>query len=185
MRQMQHPIRRGHGTRKMTHAEIPSTPYPDFQALLGPTPWHALPGTVRARFDGTQGKLTEKIHADVMSEVRASRIGVWLAKLCVLMGTPIVPMAGRNAPVFVRLFHVPKCASIAWERLYRFPDHPTLAVRSTKMLNQEGALIEFLGFGLCMPLKPIVVNGKLHFVMPRLLLSMERFAHSTTPLVSP
>ncbi len=139
-------------------------PYPDFRALLGRKAWWALPPAVRARFDGTHGKFAEKIYAGVMAEVRASRLGLLLAKLCVLFGTPIVPLTGHKVPMFVRLFHVKKCAGIAWERLYRFPNRPTISVRSTKMLNAEGQLIEALGFGLCMPLKLVEVGGELHFI---------------------
>ncbi len=138
--------------------------YPDFKALLGRLAWYRLPPVVRARFDGTQGRFAEKIYVGVMTEVRTSRIGLWLARLCTVLGTPIVPLVGRNIPMFVRLFHVPKCAGIAWERIYRFPEQPILTVRSTKMLAGDGALIESLGFGLCMPLKLAEVNGELHFI---------------------
>lgn len=152
-----------HGAPTLVNGDGTGASYPDFQALLGTTAWRSLTAAVRARFDGTHGKLAEKIYVGVMSDVRASRLGLWLAKLCVLVGTPVVPLTGRNVPVFVRLFHVAKCAGIAWERLYRFHDHPTIAVRSTKMLSTEGRLIESLGFGLCMPLKLIEVGGELHF----------------------
>lgn len=139
-------------------------PYPDFQALLGPAAWQRLPRAVRARFDGTHGRIAETVYAGVMTEVRATRIGLWLARICTLLGTPVVPLVGRNVPIFVRLFHAAKHAGIAWERIYRFPDRPICTVRSTKMLSREGTLIESLGFGLCMPLQLKVVNGELHFI---------------------
>ena len=161
---MLHTTALARGASKFVKVEKPGAPYPDFQALLGTHAWRALPEAVRARFDGTHGKFAEKIYAGVMTEVRASRIGLWLAKLCVLVGTPVVPLTGRNVPVFVRLFHVAKSAGIAWERLYRFKDHPTIAVRSTKMLNPGGQLIESLGLGLCMPLALAEVRGELHFI---------------------
>ena len=142
----------------------PTPSYPDFKTILGQTAWHRLPPAVRARFDGTHGRFAEKIYAGVMNEVRASRLGLWLARLCTVLGTPIVPLIGRNVAVFVRLFHVAKHAGIAWERIYRFPEHPIVTVRSTKMLARDGTLIESLGFGLCMPLKLAEVNGELHFI---------------------
>ncbi len=151
-------------TRTSVRTPEASSPYPDFKSLLGQAAWHRLPSAVRARFDGTQGRFAEKVYAGVMTEVRASRLGLWLARLCTVLGTPIVPRVGCNIPMFVRLFHVPKQAGIAWERIYRFPEQPTWTVRSTKMLARDGTLIESLGFGLCMPLKLAEVNGELHFI---------------------
>ena len=138
--------------------------YPDFETLLGAAAWQRLPIAVRARFDGSHGRFAEKIYSGVMSEIRASRLGRWLARIGTLLGTPVVPLVGRNVAIFVRLFHAAKHCGIAWERIYRFSDRPTITVRSTKMLAADGGLIESLGFGLRMPLKLMEVNGELHFV---------------------
>ena len=138
--------------------------YPDFEQLLGKDAWRRLPPAVRARFDSHHGRLEATVYAGRMTAVRASRAGLWLARWCTLFGTPIVPLIGRDVPIYVRLFHVARHCGIAWERIYCFQDHPIIAVRSTKMLDRDGGLIESLGCGLRMPLKLDEVDGALHFM---------------------
>ena len=138
--------------------------FPNFEQLLGKDAWHRLPQAVRDRFDGGHRRLEDTVYAGRMTEVRASRAGLWLARICTLFGTPIVPLTGRDVSVYVRLFHVARRCGIAWERIYCFHEHPSIAVRSTKMLDRDGGLIEALGFGLRMPLKLDEVDGALHFI---------------------
>lgn len=137
--------------------------YPNFKALMGTEAWYRLPLSVRRRFDGNHEGFKEKVYAGQMVVIRATKAGQLLADLCRLIGTPIVPLTGINVPMYVRLFNVPRLAGIAWERIYRFDDHPIITVRSTKMLSDAGALVETLGFGLRMPLKVFERDGDLYF----------------------
>lgn len=150
--------------RRSSCTVTPPREYPNFQSLLGHRAWRLLPEAIRRRFNGTHGRRSETIYAGVMTEVRASRIGLLLARVCTLFGTPVVPFVGRNVPVFVRLFNVPDKAGVAWERMYRFPNQPICAVRSVKLLSKNNVLTESLGYGLSMPLKVCVKYGELRFV---------------------
>ena len=137
--------------------------YPDFKKLLGYVQWNRLPASVRKRFNREDAGFQERIYAGEMKVVRASKLGKLLALCCQIIGTPVVPLTGTNVGMFVRLFNVPSVQGIAWERIYRFNDHPIITVRSTKTLSDANTLVEMLGFGLRMPLKLFEKNGDLYF----------------------
>ncbi len=137
--------------------------YPDFAKILGKAQWSRLPPLVRRRFEREDAGFKERIYAGQMSVIRATKLGKLLAFFCQIIGTPVVPLTGKNVGMFVRLFNVPSVRGIAWERIYRFDNHPIITVRSTKMLGDANTLVEMLGFGLRMPLQLSEKNGDLYF----------------------
>jgi hypothetical protein len=100
--------------------------------------------------------------------VRASAVGIGIAWICRLLGTPVVPRTGTDVPAIVRV--VPSDDGIAWQREYRWPRtsiwpwKSTYQVLSTKMVGADGKLVERLPAGLCMPLEVFESAGILHFV---------------------
>ena len=74
------------------------------------------------------------------------------------------------------LFREPACASrrlftsvqpacgVAWNREYRWPNGRACLVRSTKIIDSRGGLVERLPARLCMPLNVYEQRGVLHFV---------------------
>jgi uncharacterized protein DUF4166 len=127
--------------------------------VLGDSAWRRLPQAVRARFGDPV------VAVDYVGEfeiVRASWLGLALATLCRLIGTPVVPRTGSSVPAVV---HVgPTSEGVAWHREYRWPRSSPCLVRSTKVIEPDGSLVERLPARLCMPLRVYEQRGGLHFV---------------------
>ncbi len=129
------------------------------RSVLGENAWRRLPHAVRARF-GAQHATVDYVGS--FEIVRASILGRLLASLCRLIGTPVVPRTGRDVPAIV---HVgPRPDGVAWDREYRWPRCAPCLVRSTKVIDDDGRLIERLPAGLNMPLDVYERGGVLHFV---------------------
>jgi len=128
------------------------------EEVLGGAAWQRLPPAVRARFG------EPAVAVDYVGEfeiVRASLLGLLLAGLCKLMGTPVVPRTGVHVPAVVRVG--PTERGVVWKREYQWPDR-TCLVRSTKVIGADGVLVEELPARLCMPLNVYEQSGELHFV---------------------
>ena len=137
-----------------------STPrHHGLQFVLGQAAWTRLPAAVRARF------AEPPVAVDYVGEfdvVRASWLGRLVALVCLLLGTPVVPRTGRRVPAIV---HVgPTRSGVAWNREYRWPRSEPCLVRSTKIIDSLGNLVERLPARLCMPLTVYEQRGVLHFV---------------------
>src|SRR6185369_5747516 len=102
----------------------------DFARLVGPAGWQRLPEAVRRRFAPHAGDETR--YVGTMRAVACSGLGLLLAQLCRPIGNPFAPWPGRNVPVTITLRRDPATGGIAWEREYRFRDHPAVRVRSVK-----------------------------------------------------
>ena len=118
-----------------------------------------LPEAVRVRFahpDSTADYLGE------FEIVRANLLGKIIAWACQLIGTPVVPRTGNNVPALV---HVgPAGQGVEWRREYRWPDRTPYLVRSTKVIGDDGILVEELPARLRMSLNVFERSGVLHFV---------------------
>ena len=129
------------------------------QSVLGRAAWARLPEAVRVRF------AEPAVAVDYVGEfdvVRASWLGRAVALVCQLLGTPVVPRTGLHVPAIV---HVgPTESGVAWNREYRWPRSRPCLVRSTKIIDTHGGLVERLPARLCMPLDVFERGGVLHFV---------------------
>ncbi|SRR5258708_3635846 len=129
------------------------------QFVLGQAAWARLPEAVRVRF------AEPPVAVDYVGEfdvVRASLLGRLVAFVCQLLGTPVVPRTGLRVPAIV---HVgPTRSGVAWNREYRWPKARACLVRSTKIIDSNGGLVERLPARLCMPLRVYEHRGVLHFV---------------------
>jgi hypothetical protein len=127
--------------------------------VLGQAAWTRLPEAVRVRFGEPPVAVDYVGEFDV---VRASWLGRLLAFACQLLGTPVVPRTGLSVPAIV---HVgPTRSGVAWNREYRWPNGDACLVRSTKIIDSRGGLVERLPARLCMPLNVYEQRGVLHFV---------------------
>ena len=145
--------------KRSVPSEVTHEPRHGLRHVLGDSAWRRLPPAVRARFG------EPVVTVDYVGEfeiVRASWLGLALATFCRLIGTPVVPRTGLNVPAVV---HVgPVGAGVAWHREYRWPRSEPCLVRSTKVIEANGALVEKLPAHLCMPLRVYEQRGSLHFV---------------------
>lgn len=127
--------------------------------VIGPEAWSHLPEAVRERFAETTEAVT---YAGAFEIVRASALGQFFAWLGTLVGTPVAPRAQNNVEARVRVR--PDGEGVAWDREYRWADGERHLVRSTKVVDEHGKLIEKLPARLCMPLDTFEEGGVLHFV---------------------
>lgn len=147
----------------LTPGTIAATPpgdaQPGIRQVLGEAAWQRLPPPVRARFSEGLAGVTYTGRFDV---VRASPLGLVIARLGRLLGTPVVPWTGVNVPAVV---HVrPVGSGIAWIRDYQRADGSPCRVRSVKVVTAVHELVERLPAGVCMPLAIHEDGGVLHFV---------------------
>jgi hypothetical protein len=137
----------------------PPVEHRGLRGVLGEAAWQRLPAAVRSRFADPAVAVD---YVGTFEIVRASRLGRGLAQLCRLIGTPVVPCTGRNVAAVV---HVgPRDSGVAWNREYRWPNGKGWLVRSTKVIDAAGQLVERLPARLCMPLVLYERQGVLHFV---------------------
>jgi hypothetical protein len=127
--------------------------------VLGAEAWSRLPQAVRVRFADTARAID---YVGEFEIVRASLLGWVIAWVCRLIGTPVVPRTGRNVPAIV---HVgPTARGVEWRREYRWPGRAPCLVRSTKVINPDGSLVEELPARLRMSLDVYERASTLHFV---------------------
>jgi hypothetical protein len=142
-----------------TAGPVMRTAHHGLRHVLGDTAWQRLPAAVRARFG------EPVVAVDYVGEfeiVRASWLARLIATFSQLIGTPVVPRTGSNIPAVV---HVgPTTEGVAWRREYRWPGTAACLVRSTKVIDAQGRLIEQLPARLCMPLEVYEQGGALHFL---------------------
>lgn len=144
-------------THREAHREFPRPS--GIHGLLGDVAWRRLPAAVRTRFGEPVLKVDYVGEFDV---VRASIVGRIIAWLCTAIGTPVVPRTGERVPAIIHVGPVDRGAS--WLREYRWPHGRTCQVNSTKVVSDDGTLIEELPAGLRMPLAVYQRRGVLHFV---------------------
>jgi Domain of unknown function (DUF4166) len=128
--------------------------------ILGPAAWSRLPEAVRVRFADDAHRVD---YVGEFETVRASLLGRIIAWTCQIIGTPVVPHTGSHVPAIV---HVGprRGEGVEWCREYHWSDRPACLVRSTKVIRDDGILVEELPSGLRMTLDVYEQAGTLHFV---------------------
>ena len=127
--------------------------------VLGAQAWSRLPEAVRERFADTTAVAS---YAGAFEVVRANVLGRMFAWLGTLFGTPVAPRAENHVAARVRVH--PDARGVAWDREYLWADGTRSLVRSTKVVTDDGLLLEMLPARLCMPLDTFEEGGVLHFV---------------------
>lgn len=130
--------------------------------LLGPAAWLRLPAAIQARFNAT-AEVVE--YTGKFEVVRASRLGLMIASVCKLFGTPIAPHLGTGVAAVVRV--QPTARGVEWRREYHWADRTASVVVSTKVIEPNGTLVEELPAGLSMSLNVYEAAAALHFVSLR------------------
>jgi len=144
---------------RVAHEACSDAGHRGLRQVLGDAAWLRLPAAVRVRFGDP---VVAVDYAGEFEVVRASWLGRVVATVCRLIGTPVVPHTGLNIPAIV---HVgPVREGVAWNREYRWPNVAPCLVRSTKVIEADGSLVEKLPARLCMPLDVYEAGGALHFV---------------------
>ena len=126
-----------------------------YRDLLGDA-WRQLPAATRARFERH-----EALYEGTMS-LHATAAGRWVARLCMLVGSPLPPSSERPVAATVRVEPDRGSGGSRWTRCYDFP-RKRVSVASVKALDADGELVERLGYGLRMRLTLGVRGGALCF----------------------
>jgi hypothetical protein len=142
----------------LTHERI-GRPRHGLRAVLGPEAWSRLPEAVRERFADAAG---DAVYSGAFEIVRASLLGRVFAWVGTLFGTPVAPRGGRH--VYARVHVQPGIEGVTWLREYLWEDGSRSLVRSTKVVDEDGLLVEKLPARLCMPLATYEVGGVVHFL---------------------
>lgn len=127
--------------------------------VLGADAWRRLPEAVRERFADGAPAVT---YAGAFEVVRANWLGRLFAVVGMLFGTPVAPRVGTH--VAARVMVRPNDAGVVWTRVYEWAGGHTNHVRSTKVVNAAGALVEQLPARLNMSLHVYEAGRVLHFV---------------------
>jgi hypothetical protein len=126
--------------------------------VLGTTAWSCLLEAVRERFaDSTAVRSTRGVRGGTGEP--PGRVFAWVGTL---FGTPVAPRVESH--VAARVLVRPDARGVAWDREYLWADGTRSLVCSTKVVTEDGLLIEMLPAHLCMPLDTYVEGGVLHFV---------------------
>jgi len=167
-------------TTPLTHA-APRGARHGLRDVLGADAWHRLPEAVRERFADTA---TAATYAGAFDIVRASWLGRMFAWLGVLFGTPVAPRCGSDVAAYVMVR--PNDAGVVWTRIYRWADGSSHHVRSTKVVTDDGRLVEKLPARLNMPLDVFEAGRVLHFVSREYYFDLGLGLHLPLPtLLSP
>ena len=145
--------------RPLTRERVADGVRHGLREVLGATAWSRLPEAVRERFAETTAVAT---YAGAYEVVRANALGRVFAWLGTWFGTPVAPRAENH--VAARVLVRPDARGVAWDREYLWADGTRSLVCSTKVVTEDGLLIEMLPARLCMPLDTYVEGGVLHFV---------------------
>ena len=133
------------------------TPTPSYASLVGPS-WSELPVRTRARFGVERGVVC---YRGRVVAAECTRLGRLFRQLARLVGSPL-PFDDTIGPAAVVVMAIGSGSS-SWTRVYRQDGGRAQAIRSVKRFAGPTGLEEYLGAGLCMPLRARVENASLVF----------------------
>ncbi|TQV72121.1 DUF4166 domain-containing protein [Aliikangiella marina] len=140
--------------------KIPNTKI-SYRALLGESQWHKLHPLVQKRFGDDQNKAV--VYQGVMSEIYLSTMGKLFAQVCRLIGQPLALYEGMNVPMKVHVYENSILGGMTWDRFYQYQNKPVNRVKSTKVIQANGVLVEVVGCGFGMKLNPSESAGAIVF----------------------
>lgn len=167
------------------HARAPVAADLTFRRLLGETAWKRLNPCVRARFAVKPDCGEDFVFAGVMEVVRRSRYGWLVAHICRLIGSPVVPQAGRDVATVVRIYGDSRGDGIVWERRYAFPGRRPVVVFSTKRADPPAGLLECASRGFAMRLRLFERDGAMHFASVGYCIDIGRWRLPIPHLLTP
>lgn len=133
-----------------------AAPALDLPALVGASSWQRLPAAVQRRFAHTE---RERIYEGTLA-LHCSPIGRLFAWAGALLGGPLTAACG-DAPARVRVYGDGR-GGVVWERHLALADRDK-CVRSTKLADARGRLVERTDGGLSMALDVFEQDGVLVF----------------------
>ena len=134
-------------------------------ALLGDAAWFRLRPVIRKRF-GCDAKLGRThIYRGRMEKVEATLLGLIMAQLARLIGSPMAWSTGEDVPCDVITFDDPEReGGVVWERRYYFTPEKVQIARTTKLVSKKDGLLECFGKHFGMKLKLEEDGGALQFI---------------------
>ncbi|WP_419903093.1 DUF4166 domain-containing protein [Kiloniella sp.] len=154
--------------------------------LLGDAAWLRLRPAIRKRF-GCDAKLgSTHLYRGKMDKVEATALGLVMAQVARLIGTPMAWSRGSEIPCDVITFDDPeRDGGVVWERHYHFTPEKIQIARTTKLVSQKEGLLECFGKHFGMKLKLIEEDGALHFISTSFYLQIFGRRIALPRLISP
>ncbi len=143
------------------------------RALLGDAAWLRLRPAIRKRF-GRDAKLGgTHIYRGKMDKVEATILGLIMAQMGRLIGTPMAWSRGENVPCDVITYDDPEReGGVVWARCYSFAPDKIQVAKTTKLVSKKEGLLECFGKHFGMKLKLTEEGGALHFISTSFYLQM-------------
>lgn len=134
-----------------------------FRRLLGPDAWQSLPPVVRDRFAKVLAPGTCRVFVGAVTETTLSRAGRCLARLAILVGSPLPNTDGAKGPATVVVTEDLELGGQIWTRTYGRPGSFPQTINSVKRFSGPTGMEEYLGRGLVMRLRLDAEGGALVF----------------------
>ncbi|MDZ7918980.1 DUF4166 domain-containing protein [Rhodoferax sp.] len=148
--------------RLIYRADAEAKPDLDLPTMVGADGWSRLPLAVQRRFAVAHADTTYEGHMDL----RRSRMGWVYAVLSRIVGGPLTTLNCFGVPIKVRVTGNGQ-GGVVWERCFLAETAKTsgqeCVVRSTKVLDTDGSLLERTDGGLSMSLAVFEEDGMLVF----------------------
>lgn len=162
----------------MKPASTRPAPSLDLSALVGASGWRRLPAAVQRRFAHTDH---ERLYEGALS-LHCSPIGRLFAWAGAVLGGPLTAARG-DAPARVRVYGDGH-GGVVWERHLALAGHDKL-VRSTKLADAQGGLVERTDGGLAMALDVFEQDGVLVFQSRRYFFALAGLRIPIPALLTP
>ena len=137
--------------------------------------WELLSKRMQARFEEESLSDAPKKYKGEMLDIQCSFLGSVLANFMRPIGSPLLPYNEKNVPIDVKVYKNETEGIIFKERIYHFKNRRPFKVLSWMVVNTEGQIQEFIGFGLGMRMALDVRQETLFFKGAGYFLKLGRF----------
>lgn len=106
--------------------------------------WHNLPTSIQKRFIKTAPPRDVLIYHGRIHETRMSRLGYWLCRLCLLIGSPLPQNATARGPATVIVREAKNFNGQFWTRIYPGPGNLPQVITTLKRFDGPTGLEEWI-----------------------------------------
>lgn len=156
-----------------------------FRVLLGDAKWSLLSPAVQRRFERELAEGERRIFVGQVLKTSHTRLGLVIARLAALIGSPLPDSLGAVGPATVVVTESAHHRGQIWTRIYPRNRGQPQAISSVKRFSGPTGLEEYLGYGLVMRLTLDVEKGALVFRSAGYALELSRLEVGLPRWLSP
>ncbi|MGB0495465.1 MAG: DUF4166 domain-containing protein [Kangiellaceae bacterium] len=172
--------------KRLTMSNLPAKINPNligYQDLMNSSDWSKLHPSIQRRF--SVNLYESVVYQGKMREIYLSFAGKLLAQCCRLIGNPLALYSGKDVPVRVKVYANNQLGGMTWDRFYQYKNKPTNRVKSTKCKDDNGQLVEMVGFGFGMELDVFERNQAITFESQRFFWKFKKLNITIPDWLSP